>query len=219
MGGVNYLLGVTNSSFVAVLETYMSLDTPVPFYMLLATNISWGQLLPEGGEMMSINRPLFMAGQAGSLTGVDFGSRVNQVALTGQWSNVTFDELVLENMGLGNRWAMRSSSCAQVVFISGAAEVSFCQQAYQMELARTAVAAVALHTQAASATAAAAVELHTRAARGTAAAALLLHTRAASDTAPAAVVLHTQLALELHIILCANANCPGQICCILPFCA
>jgi hypothetical protein len=103
VGGMNYLLGITNSSFIAALETYAGIDTPVPFFMLLATNISWGQQLPESADMLEINRHLILAGQGGSLTGIDFANKVNQVALTGQWSNTTFDGLSLENQGLGNR--------------------------------------------------------------------------------------------------------------------
>jgi hypothetical protein len=110
-GGVNYLLGVTNSTFLEAVETYAALDTPVPFFMLLATNISWGQQLPESGETLAVNRHLYLAGQGGVLTAIDFASRVNQVALTGQWSNITFDELVLENQGIGNRWGPSAKAC------------------------------------------------------------------------------------------------------------
>jgi hypothetical protein len=102
-GGINYLLGVTNSTFLEAVETYATLDTPVPFFMLLATNISWGHLMPESGPMLAINRQLFLVGQGGVLTAIDFASSVNQVVLTGPWSNLTFDGLVLENQGIGNR--------------------------------------------------------------------------------------------------------------------
>jgi hypothetical protein len=116
-GGVNYLLGITNSTFITALETYAGLDTPVPLFMLLATNISWGQLLSDSNGMLDINRHLYLAGQGGVLTGIDFGSKVNQVALTGQWSNITFQGLALENLGLGNRWATQHSLCAAQVLL------------------------------------------------------------------------------------------------------
>jgi hypothetical protein len=103
VGGVNYLLEVNNSTFLQALETYAAIDTHVPLFMQLATNISWGHQMPEAGEPLAINRQLALAGQGGVLTAIDFASRVNQVALTGQWSNITFDGLVLENLGIGDR--------------------------------------------------------------------------------------------------------------------
>lgn len=40
--GVNYLLGVTNDSFVPALLRYGSILSPRPFLVLLTSNVTWG---------------------------------------------------------------------------------------------------------------------------------------------------------------------------------
>eukprot|EP00775_Hariotina_reticulata_P001812 gene1812-2145_t len=103
--GANYALGVDNNTFVGVLQRYASIDTPRPFLVFLAANISWGNHpeLSEPGTSMVLARPVVLVGQAGIKTSLDLGMKVNKALLTKQHSNITFDNVILENLAYGDR--------------------------------------------------------------------------------------------------------------------
>lgn len=109
--GTNYLLGVSNASFVPALLKYATIDTVRPLFVLLSSNISWGQhpsmQQQQGGSApaaaLAVGRPLVLAGQQGAATSLDLGMGVNKVSLAGQHANLTFDGLVIENLAYGDR--------------------------------------------------------------------------------------------------------------------
>uniref|UniRef100_A0A383WJF9 Protein kinase domain-containing protein n=1 Tax=Tetradesmus obliquus TaxID=3088 RepID=A0A383WJF9_TETOB len=109
--GTNYLLGVSNASFVPALLKYATIDTVRPLFVLLSSNISWGQhplmQQQQGGSSpaaaLAVGRPLVLAGQQGAATSLDLGMGVNKVSLAGQHANLTFDGLVIENLAYGDR--------------------------------------------------------------------------------------------------------------------
>jgi hypothetical protein len=112
----NYLLGVSNATFVPSLLKYAMIDTVRPLFVLLSTNVSWGQhplmQLPQqqqqqGGAAataaLAVGRPLVLAGQQGIRTSVDLGMAANKVSLAGQHANITIDGVILENLAYGDR--------------------------------------------------------------------------------------------------------------------
>jgi hypothetical protein len=115
--GTNYLLGVSNVTFVPSLLKYATIDTVRPLFVLLSANVSWGQhplmQLPQqqqqqqGGAAataaLAVGRPLVVAGQQGIRTSVDLGMAVNKVSLAGQHANLTLDGIILENLAYGDR--------------------------------------------------------------------------------------------------------------------
>jgi hypothetical protein len=50
-----------------------------------------------------VHRQLFVVGKLTDITSIDFGMEVNQLVLTGSWSNITFSKVVLENLGPGDK--------------------------------------------------------------------------------------------------------------------
>jgi hypothetical protein len=114
--GTNYLLGVTNVTFVPSLLKYAAINTVRPLFVLLSTNVSWGQhplmqqpqrQQQQGGAAptaaLALGRPLVLAGQQGVKTSFDLGMAVNKVSLAGQHANITFDGVILENLAYGDR--------------------------------------------------------------------------------------------------------------------
>jgi hypothetical protein len=53
-------------------------------------------------EGVPINRHLFWVGLASRNTSLDLHMSVNQLVLTGTWSNLTTDHLILENLAPGD---------------------------------------------------------------------------------------------------------------------
>jgi hypothetical protein len=103
--GANFVLGVDNTTFVGTLQRYASIDTSRPFLVLLSSNISWGNHpeLSGSGTVMMLARPVVLVGQAGIKTSLDLGMKANKALLTARHSNVTFDNVILENLAYGDR--------------------------------------------------------------------------------------------------------------------
>jgi hypothetical protein len=107
--GTNYLLGVNNATFVPALLKYATIDTVRPLFVLLSSNISWGQhpLMQQSAAAnaaaLAVGRPLVLAGQQGKETYLDFGMAVNKVSLAGAHANVTLDGVIVENLAYGDR--------------------------------------------------------------------------------------------------------------------
>lgn len=103
--GTNYLLGVDNATFVPALFKYATISTIRPFFVLLASNVTWGQhpLMSQPGSSISIARPVVIAGQQGVTTSLDLCMGVNKVLLTSQHANLSADGVIWENLAYGDR--------------------------------------------------------------------------------------------------------------------
>lgn len=111
--GVNYLLGVDNSTFIPSLVKYGSISSPRPFLVMLSSNITWGRhplLKQQPGGYMELNRPVVILSQHGMLTAIDMGMVANSVHLTAAYSNLTLHGMHLENMGYGDRQSGQQSA-------------------------------------------------------------------------------------------------------------
>jgi hypothetical protein len=100
--GPNSALEVTNATVVEVLTRHATRDTPEPFLMYLQENITlWPRAdWPAGG--LKIMRPVFIIGWTYTAISLDLGNCAGCAALGGRWSNITFDSVVLENLGYGD---------------------------------------------------------------------------------------------------------------------
>jgi hypothetical protein len=98
----NFALEVYNDTLIEVLVKFATVDTPDPFLMYVSANCTvWPRAdWPPGG--LRIMRPVYIVGWSDAATGLDFGNGVGAASLTGRWSNVTFDSVVLENLGYGD---------------------------------------------------------------------------------------------------------------------
>lgn len=102
MTSPSYALEVSNETFVEIMVRYATMDTPVPFLMYIEANITFWPRSDWPKEGFAIMRPVYMIGWSDELTGIDFGNCVGCASLTGKWSNLTLDSLVLENLAYGN---------------------------------------------------------------------------------------------------------------------
>jgi hypothetical protein len=98
----SFALEVYNNTLVEMLVRHATVDTPDPFLMYVSANCTvWPRAdWPKGG--LHIMRPLYIVGWSDTPTGLDFGNGVGLASLTGRWSNITFDSVVLENLGYGD---------------------------------------------------------------------------------------------------------------------
>jgi hypothetical protein len=97
----SYALAVTNATIVSVLAAAAAVETPEPFLIRLSENATlWPRAdWPAGG--VAVLRPIVIVGQTLEVTSLDLGNCAGCASLLGRWSNVTFDSLVLENLGYG----------------------------------------------------------------------------------------------------------------------
>ncbi len=118
--GINYVLSATNSTLIPLLRAHAGRVTNEPLIVYITTNVTltWARLgsnssyaassatgssqeLAVGG--IPVNRPLVLVGSALRNTSIDFGMDVNLLnLLASPYANVTFDSLVLENLGPGD---------------------------------------------------------------------------------------------------------------------
>jgi hypothetical protein len=98
---VNYVLWADNSTIVRQLRHQGGISTPLPLLLYQTGNITLGAAqVPAGG--IAINRPLVWVGLTSANTSVDLHMSVNQLVLTGPWSNITLVSLVIENTAPGD---------------------------------------------------------------------------------------------------------------------
>jgi hypothetical protein len=74
--GPNYALAVDNSTFHGIFREFASVDTTVPFLIVLMGNVTLAPHpeLPAGG--FNVTRPVMLMGRHGVNTGIDFGGKV-----------------------------------------------------------------------------------------------------------------------------------------------
>ena len=97
----NYALGVDNNTFIPLLKRLAGDSTPQPLLLQLTSNISWGNHPDMPLEGLDVSRPVYIVGRHGVKAGVDLGMKADMVSLTGGWSNMTLDNVVVENMATG----------------------------------------------------------------------------------------------------------------------
>jgi hypothetical protein len=93
---------VTNATLVTILSRHATVATPVPYLVYPADNMTWWPRpdWPAGGIVF--RRPVVFVGWSDMATGVDLGNCAGCAAIEGPWGNVTFDSVVLENLGYGD---------------------------------------------------------------------------------------------------------------------
>jgi hypothetical protein len=98
----SYSLDVGNDTLVAVLLKFATIETPEPYLIYTNDNVTlWPRSdWPAGG--LQIRRPLVIVGWTDAPTALDLGNCAGCAALVGPWGNVTFDTMVLENLGYGD---------------------------------------------------------------------------------------------------------------------
>jgi len=101
MSTTSYALEASNATVVQLLQRYATIDTPQPFLMYLMDNTTlWPRGdWPAGG--LAIKRPVHIVGWSDKTTAISFGYGVGRASLTGRWSNLTLDSLVLEHLAFG----------------------------------------------------------------------------------------------------------------------
>jgi hypothetical protein len=98
---LNYVWWADNSTIVQHLTQQGGMNTPLPLLLYQTGNVTLGAAqVPPGG--IAINRPVFWVGLSSANTSVDWHMSVNQLVLTGTWSNLTFVSLVIENTAPGD---------------------------------------------------------------------------------------------------------------------
>jgi hypothetical protein len=95
---VNYVLWADNTTFVPQLLGQGGTNTSVPLLIYQTANISLG----GPSRDMPVFRPFYWVGLSSANTSVDLEMTTNQLLLTGRWSNLTSDHLVIENLATGD---------------------------------------------------------------------------------------------------------------------
>jgi hypothetical protein len=122
------VLSATNETLVPLLRRHAGVQTPVPLLVYVGGNITLtgGTKADEdsvsagggggggGGaaepppwmlaprDNITVARPVVLVGRATDPTSIDFRMRVNQLVAAGPYANLTFDSLLLENLGENN---------------------------------------------------------------------------------------------------------------------
>jgi hypothetical protein len=97
-GPLNYVLWADNTTFVPQLLGLGGINTSVPLLVYQTSNITLGGPSRE----VAVFRPFYWVGLSSANTSVDLEMSTNQLLLTGRWSNLTSDHLVVENLATGD---------------------------------------------------------------------------------------------------------------------
>jgi hypothetical protein len=111
----SFALEVSNATIVDVLKQHATVATPEPFLMYMVENVTFWPRADWPAKGLAIARPVYLVGWTYVATAVDFGNCAGCASLTGKWSNLTLDSLVLENLGYGDP---RSPVAADVSVVS-----------------------------------------------------------------------------------------------------
>eukprot|EP00882_Tetradesmus_deserticola_P014601 GHRQ01015531.1.p1 GENE.GHRQ01015531.1~~GHRQ01015531.1.p1 ORF type:complete len:606 (+),score=147.84 GHRQ01015531.1:170-1987(+) len=111
-----YVLSASNATFVPLMQQLGGEDTAAQALMYVDGNVTLSKPpVPEAG--MLLQRPLAAVGLSSALTSLDLAMQVNTIIMSSRWSNITFDSLVLENMGPGDA---RSAEVAKPLSLGSA---------------------------------------------------------------------------------------------------
>eukprot|EP00879_Flechtneria_rotunda_P017637 GHRR01018488.1.p1 GENE.GHRR01018488.1~~GHRR01018488.1.p1 ORF type:complete len:399 (+),score=90.31 GHRR01018488.1:379-1575(+) len=112
----SYVLAATNSTLVQQMQQVGAVSANVSAIIYLDTNVT---LLkpPFPPDGIYIGRPLVLAGLASANTSTNFAMAINQIMLTGKYSYLTLDSVVIENLGPGDA---KSAEIAKPLSISSA---------------------------------------------------------------------------------------------------